>query len=156
MHSSQKKNHQMFDLKTHSRGKDGKVSRSNPYRLVIENGVSKFERPPNSGYWYDAQNNLIQKPKAGEVKKAEKKQEVDIEAALAKLAALEAENAELKSQLDESEETTGNEIIDDLAIPVAPEVDLSEEAELMAAAGVESAKIEEVKKGFQMPGFLKG
>lgn len=58
-----------FDLTVHKRDRKGHVTSANPYRLVIENGVQRFERPPNSGNWYDAADNLIKSVKPTELKK---------------------------------------------------------------------------------------
>jgi len=53
-----------FDLVTHVRDGKGNIVSKNPYRLVIENGVHRYERPPGSGYWYDAAGTVISEPKA--------------------------------------------------------------------------------------------
>lgn len=41
-----------FDLKTHIVNKRGQLVATQHYRLKIENGVRKFERPPGSGDWF--------------------------------------------------------------------------------------------------------
>lgn len=52
-----------FDLSTHIRdGKTGAVVRTQPYRLVIDGGNRKFERPVGSGMWYDEGGTLIESP----------------------------------------------------------------------------------------------
>ena len=43
---------QPFDLEVHKRNNKGQITHSQPYRLVIENGMKLFERPVGSGYWY--------------------------------------------------------------------------------------------------------
>ncbi len=53
-----------FDLKTHVRNSKGQVMTKNLYRLVIENGVYTYERPPGSGYFYDSAGTLLKSPKA--------------------------------------------------------------------------------------------
>jgi hypothetical protein len=55
-----------FDLITHQRNGKGQVVSKNPYRLVVENGIQRFERPPGSGFWYDAAGKLVAEPKAAE------------------------------------------------------------------------------------------
>lgn len=69
-----------FDLFVHKRNAKGQLTDVQPYRLVVENGIQKFERPKGSGYWYDAAGVLIQKPeeKAPEPK-AEPKPEPKLE-----------------------------------------------------------------------------
>jgi hypothetical protein len=153
MHSSVRKQKVGgFDLKTHIRDKKGHVASVNPYRLVVENKEYKFERPPQSGHWYDADGKPIAPPsgfksheqiKKEKGNKVEKQEEsVDLQAVLARLEALEKENAELKAQAESEEaESPLDESAGD-----AP--DLSEELELIKEAGVEPAKV--------APGFLKG
>ena len=61
-----------FDLTVQVRDKKGNIVKVQPYKLVIENGMQKFERPVGSGIWYDAGGTLISKP---EVKAEQKKDE---------------------------------------------------------------------------------
>lgn len=60
-----------FDLRTQKINSKGKVTSKQPYRLFIDKGVHKFERPPGSGYFYAPNGDLISEPKV-ENKKAEK------------------------------------------------------------------------------------
>jgi hypothetical protein len=53
--------------------KTGKVIKYQPYAMVIENGITKLERPIKSGIWYHPNGELIEK----ETKKADKKEKVD-------------------------------------------------------------------------------
>lgn len=55
-----------FDLTVHKRNKKGEVTHVQPYKLYIENGNQKFERPPNSGNFFDAAGNPLSKPKQAE------------------------------------------------------------------------------------------
>ena len=41
-----------FDLVTHTRNEKGRITNETPYRLVIESGEKKFERPVGSGQWF--------------------------------------------------------------------------------------------------------
>jgi hypothetical protein len=48
-----------FDLRVHSRDpKSGQVIASNPYKLQIKDGKALFERPLNSGMFYDISDKL--------------------------------------------------------------------------------------------------
>lgn len=58
-----------FDLNVHRRNAKGQVTSVNPYRLVIENGVQRFERPPGSGEWYDASGKSLKAEKQEPLKK---------------------------------------------------------------------------------------
>lgn len=60
-----------FDLTTQKLNKKGKVIANQPYRLFVENGVRKFERPVGSGIMYTENNELITSVKK-EVKKPSK------------------------------------------------------------------------------------
>lgn len=42
----------MFDLKTQRMNKKGQVTHRQPYRLYVEKGVEKYERPPGSGQFF--------------------------------------------------------------------------------------------------------
>lgn len=59
-----------FDLRTIRLNKKGQVVSRQPYRLYIEKGVQKFERPPGSGNFYAPNGDLIS---AGPAAKEEKK-----------------------------------------------------------------------------------
>ncbi len=102
-----------FDLKTHVRDGKGNVVKENHYRLTIENGVHKFERPPGSKMFYDSAGTLISAPK--EAKTAEPKQDFD-----SKIKELETVNMTAKDVK-----------VDD----VPTSADLSEEIALMEKAG---------------------
>lgn len=52
-----------FDLRTEKRNKKGQVVSKNPYRLIIENGVRKFERPPGSGKFFYENGEPLKKEK---------------------------------------------------------------------------------------------
>lgn len=41
-----------FDLWVHKRNSQGKITQVENYRLVIEDGERKYERPVGSGKWY--------------------------------------------------------------------------------------------------------
>lgn len=53
-----------FDLTVHRRNSKGKVVNIMPYRLYIKDGQQRFERPPGSGYFYGANGELLEQPKA--------------------------------------------------------------------------------------------
>lgn len=57
-----------FDLRTHIRGPKGNIISEQPYRCVIDNGEVRYERPIDSGTWYDASGNLIKEAKKDESK----------------------------------------------------------------------------------------
>jgi hypothetical protein len=133
---------QSFDLKTHIRNKKGQVSSVNPYKLVIENGVKKFERPPNSGNWFNEDGSVDKVAKA--VPKPVVK-EFKPEAFQAMIEELQAKNEALQAKLEAAEAEEEIEI----EAPAAEELDNSEELALIA----EAAKKEE-NKGFKMPNFL--
>lgn len=140
-----------FDLKTHIRDAKGKVVRENAYRLVITNGVMEFERPKFSGDWYAADGTLIRTNKTKEQSPAQAP-ELDKSDLLQKIAELEAKNAEL-SQEDEAGEEIEEVVETALAdIPVAAELDNSEELAL-----IEAAKAQKPSKtsAFKAPNFIK-
>ena len=56
-----------------SPNKKGQVVARMPYRLYVENGVRKFERPPGSGNFFWENGEAISTPKA-EIKAEEKKE----------------------------------------------------------------------------------
>lgn len=63
-----------FDLTVHRKNPKGKIYQVDPYRLYIENGQQRFERPPGSGNFFYADGSEI--PKVGQpVKQAEKPNE---------------------------------------------------------------------------------
>lgn len=129
---------QQFDLKTHIRDGKGRIAKENHYRLTIENGVQKFERPPGSKIFYDAAGNLISKPAVA--KQVEPK--VDVEAKIAEL-----------EKADETVHMTVNDVtVDD--VPVSAKVDLTEELALMEKAGA-SAQASEVKQKLNQKPFEK-
>jgi hypothetical protein len=137
-----------FDLKTHIRDAKGKVVRENAYRLVINNGVYEFERPKFSGNWYAADGSLIRSKKPSEAPVQQAK-EINQDELLAQIAKLEAENEALKAQQAEVEEEIETALDE---VPVAAELDNSEELALM-----EQAKQDEASKPlFKAPSFLGG
>ncbi len=87
-----------FDLNTHVRGAKGNVVREQHYRLVIEQGVRRFERPVGSGIWYDEQGHIVmreQKTDAPSVASYESKELSDLKEMFAKQSAeLEALKAQ--------------------------------------------------------------
>lgn len=138
-----------FDLKTHIRDKKGKVVREDAYRLVIKNGVYEFERPKFSGNWYAADGSLIRsEKKSKEIQQVPQAPEVDKDALLKRIAELEAQNEALLSQEAEAEEAIDTALDE---IPVAAELDNSEELAIM-----EAAKAQESKPAFKAPKFLGG
>lgn len=68
-----------FDLKTHKMNKKGQVIRTQPYRLYIDKGVRKFERPPGSGQFFAEDGSPIASTKKEESVKVEVKAEVKAE-----------------------------------------------------------------------------
>lgn len=75
-----------FDLTTQKRNKKGVVISSSPYRLHVDGGVRKFERPPGSGMFYAENGELMSQPKKS--KEKAKATEEDL-AAIAELEAAE-------------------------------------------------------------------
>ena len=71
--SKSQKEQGMFDFVVSKNDKKGKNVSYNPYRMVVENGMRKMERPPGSGYWYDESNNLLSQPKVEEKTKEQTK-----------------------------------------------------------------------------------
>jgi hypothetical protein len=59
----QRKEEKSFDYRGQVLNKKGQVVTYQPYRMVIEKGVRKIERPPGSGNFYDAAGNLLTKGK---------------------------------------------------------------------------------------------
>ncbi len=55
--------------------KTGKVIKHQPYRMVIENGVTKIERPVKSGIWFHPNGDLIEKETKKQLDKKEKANE---------------------------------------------------------------------------------
>lgn len=113
-----------FDLRTHVRDGKGRVVSENHYRLFIENGVQKFERPPGSKMFYDAAGTLISSPKTAPTKPEPR---VDIETKIEELETIHMKASDVK--------------VDD----VPKSVDLSEEIALMEKAGA-STQAAELKK----------
>ena len=141
-----------FDLKTHIRDSKGKVVKENAYRLVVTNGVMEFERPKGSGDWYSPDGALIRTNKKKETQAAPAAPESDKNALLQRIAELEAKNEALASEQDEADEVVADENLDTALdeVPVAAELDNSEELAL-----IEAAKAKEEKKGsFKKPNFL--
>lgn len=122
-----------FDLKTHVRDGKGNIAKENHYRLVIENGVHKYERPPGSKFFYDSAGNLLSAPKA--VKMDEPKVDID-----SKIAELETVHI-----------TAKDVVVDD----VPKSVDLSEEIALMEKAGAVEKAAEFKKKQPLFKEFVK-
>lgn len=52
-----------FDLLVHRRDNKGKIVSESPYRMLVVNGQQQFERPLDSGLWYDANGTLIREDK---------------------------------------------------------------------------------------------
>ncbi len=117
-----------FDLRTHVRDKkNGQVIAENHYKLIIDGGIMTFERPLNSGTWYNADGTFLRQDKVDTPVVVKPQAEVDMDALLFKVAELEVKNAELKAAVEDS----GGE-----------------------AAEPEEAK-ETPKAGFSKPQFLK-
>lgn len=57
-----------FDFWVSKTDKRGKLVSVNPYKMLVENGVRKMERPPGSGNWYDEGGTLLSKPKEEKTK----------------------------------------------------------------------------------------
>ena len=62
-----------FDFRTQRMNKKGQVTSKTPYRLFIDKGVQKFERPPKSGVFYNADGSLIPSEPKVMAKEAPKK-----------------------------------------------------------------------------------
>jgi len=50
-----------FDYKTHLRNKKGKVYAVQPYKMYVNKNGTKFERPPNSGIFFNADGSPMEK-----------------------------------------------------------------------------------------------
>lgn len=48
-----------FDYTVEHRGKDGRVVRTDPYRMVVDSNGKRLERPPGSGIWYNEDGTLL-------------------------------------------------------------------------------------------------
>jgi hypothetical protein len=48
-----------FDYVVDSYSKEGKVTSSNPYRMVIDGQGKRLERPPGSGRWFTEDGRLL-------------------------------------------------------------------------------------------------
>lgn len=133
-----KKNKQsgsQFDLKVHARDGKGHIKSANHYRLEIKNGIKRFERPPGSGNFFAENGEPIEiKGKKIEVKPVP-----------------EFNEADLVDEVKEISMTADDVKVDD----VEGSSDISEELEIMKAAGVDASKIEEKKALFSKPSFLK-
>lgn len=68
-----------FDFVVHRMNKKGQITHVSPYRLVIENGVEKYERPPGSGYFYSKDGAMISAPKVDKKKAKEDLEEAILE-----------------------------------------------------------------------------
>jgi hypothetical protein len=137
-------NKPQFDLRTHIRNGKGKIERENHYRLYIENGVQKFERPPGSKIFYDASGALLSKPAD---KDLPIEQPVDAEA---KIAELEAKLKALETKATEEDKTV-HVTVDDVKVDdvkVEAQTDLSEEIALMEKAGAttEASQLKQKQK----------
>ena len=64
-----------FDLRTQKVNKKGQVTSKSPYRLYIDRGVQKFERPPGSGKFYNADGSEIVMTKLDKKAEAKKRAE---------------------------------------------------------------------------------
>lgn len=60
-----------FDFTVQKRNSKGQIVSEQPYRMVISEGKTQIERPPGSGYWYDAGGTLIKEPAKQETAKQE-------------------------------------------------------------------------------------
>ena len=72
-----------FDLKTQRINKKGQVVAKQPYRLFIDGGIKKFERPPGSGNFFNEDGTEIAKKKVDAPKveaKIEEKQIPQVQA----------------------------------------------------------------------------
>ena len=158
-------NRKQFDLRTHPRDAKGQIGQENHYRLVIDNGEKRFERPPGSGWIYTEADDLISKPKDKPVESVQPDESGVYSKAL--VHGLESQVNELKAKLQALEEAGSVESVQASAltdvsdIPVSADVDLSEEIELMKQAGVDPESVipkeSLVKKSlFNKPNFLKG
>lgn len=153
-----------FDLKVHVRDAKGKIKQSNPYRLQIKDGIKTFERPPGSGYFYAENGDLIKSPKVTNAFNPPKV-EFNADALTAELEQLKAQNEALKAKLEAKVEVTEtdeqeevNLTVDDIKVDdiKVDKVDISEEIQLMKEAGVDAAKIEQIKKPtYSKPNYLK-
>jgi hypothetical protein len=109
----------MFDLTVHRRNSKGEVVGKEPYRLEINQGQRRFERPIGSGIWYNEGGDLLPESKIrieemekqklaaaqavidAEAKKVREAAELQAKAAQADSAL--AENAKLQARIAELE-----------------------------------------------------
>lgn len=69
-----------FDLKTQRLNKKGQVVSKQPYRLFIERGVQKFERPPGSGNFFTSDGAPLASQKVDKKAEAKKIADAKVEA----------------------------------------------------------------------------
>lgn len=148
-----------FDLKVHVRDRKGNVVSANPYKLTIVNGVKEFERPPGSGYIYTEGGELLRKPKDGQAKPVEAKQEFSNEELKRQIESLQNQ-LDVKNKSEDEIHMTASEIeVDDILTVAAADADNSEEIALMEKAGAveEAAKVRAASKAkqFLKPNFTK-
>lgn len=108
-----------FDLQVHKRNAKGEVVSVDPYRLEINQGQKRYERPVGSGIWYTEGGQLTEEGRANKEKfeqehtqraeakanaaaKAEQEQNA-LKAKAAQADAALAENAKLQAKLAELE-----------------------------------------------------
>lgn len=135
----QKKPNSQFDLTTHRRDGKGKIVDENHYLLTVINGVHEYERPPGSGFIYDAAGTLIKSPKEQDQKyknTSEVKTEFSNDALLKQIQSLQNELTKVKAagEADDAEEISLTEAED-------------------SGATEEASKIKAAK--FNTPNFIK-
>lgn len=108
-----------FDLTVHRRNAKGEIVATEPYRLEINQGQRRYERPVNSGIWYSEDGNLLpesvlklkeledqkknlEMAKAAKVAK-EAQEMADLKAKAAQAEAALAENARMQAKIAELE-----------------------------------------------------
>jgi hypothetical protein len=62
------KEKQSFDYRTQKLNKKGQVISRSPYRLYVEGGIKKLERPPGSGNFFYENGQPVPKKKEEEKK----------------------------------------------------------------------------------------
>lgn len=91
-----------FDLTVHRRNSKGEIVGKEPYRLEINQGQRRFERPVNSGIWYNEGGELLPESKL-RIAELEAKAKADKEAVEAKAQAEARELAAVKAKAQQAE-----------------------------------------------------
>lgn len=89
-----------FDLRTHIYNKEGKVVSTNFYRRVVDKNGVQYERPVNSGIWYN-EDGTISRDESKAVREAleAKQAAIELQAKIELEAKVKAEREALKAEL---------------------------------------------------------